>query len=508
METQDFERQTASMLGQAQSASVTAELARILQSEAFQRSPRQRKFLSLVVDRTLRGKADEIKEHTLAVMVFGRHPSSFDAQHDPIVRVEAARIRKKLERYYAEAGADSRIHIAIPKGHYRPIFSDPTAEPTGRGTKSSTKLAAADEATTAAPSRLRVRTRDSQARDCFYRGQYASRQRDAVMYAKAIELFRKAITIDPNFAQAYASLAVTLLNIAMFVFSPSGPLVTEARAAAERALALDPTLADAYAVLAVHAHRVEWNWPEAERLYQRALELDPGSANSHSALCYALLTRGRFPEAAKHLQYARELDPLNLGLLTGSAQALYYERRYVEADAELTALLEIAPKHGYVEYLRALNALYSGRPQAARAGFERASATLPDHPSPHLLITAALALEGQQREAREHLSAVLARFDGQYYCRYHLAIACAYLRDRDGLYTALDQAAATRDMLLVNLPVEPAFDAYHDETRFRLFLHQHRLATLEACAAAAGPDAGSGTNRTTSMNSATAKHTV
>ena len=86
------------MLGQAQSASVTAELARILQSEPFQRSPRQRKFLSLIVDWTLRGKADEIKEYTLAVMVFGRHPSSFDAQRDPIVRVEAADLLRSDSR--------------------------------------------------------------------------------------------------------------------------------------------------------------------------------------------------------------------------------------------------------------------------------------------------------------------------------------------------------------------------------------------------------------------------
>jgi tetratricopeptide (TPR) repeat protein len=185
------------------------------------------------------------------------------------------------------------------------------------------------------------------------------------------------------------------------------------------------------------------------------------------------------------MHYARELDPLNLGLRTGSVQVLYYQRRYVEADAELTALFEIAPRHAFAEFLRGLNTLYSGRPQAARAAFERASAILPDHPSPRLLIAAALALEGRQREARDHLNTVLARFDGQYYCRYHLAIACAYLRDRDGLYAALDQAAETRDMLLVSLPVEPAFDAYHDEAQFRSFLKAHGLASVEACAVSA-----------------------
>ena len=482
---QVLEDRTASKFTETQAASVAAELARVLQSEPFQRSARQRKFLSLVVDWTLRGKAEEIKETTLAVMVFGRHPSSFDAQRDPIVRMEAARIRKNLECFYAEVGTASVVRIAIPKGHYRPTFVDPASESAVRAASAANPFVPEGEGIIAASNGLRVPTQDSHAGDYYHRGQYAAQQRDAVMYAKAIELFRKAIAVDPNFAQAYASLAMTLLNIAGFVSSPSGPLTTEAAAAARRAIALDPASADAHAVLAVYAHRVEWNWPEAERPYIRSLELDPRSANCHSAFCYALVTRGRFPEAEKHLRDARELDPLNLGRRTGSAQTLYYQRRYIEADAELTALLEIAPKHAYAEYLLGLNALYCGKPQAARAAFERASAILPDHPSPHLLIPASLALEGRAREARDYLNAARARFADQYHCRYHLAIAGAFLRDPDGLYAALDQAAETRDILLVGLPVEPAFDAYHADARFRSYLDAHRLPAPEAGAQAA-----------------------
>src|SRR3977135_194303 len=139
MEAQVLERQTASALGQAQSAAVAAELSRVLQSEPFKGSARQRKFLSVIVDWTLRGKADEIKETTLAVMVFGRHPSSFDAQRDPIVRVEAARIRKNLELFYAGADAASPVRIGIPKGHYRPTFFDPANEQAVRESNSANK---------------------------------------------------------------------------------------------------------------------------------------------------------------------------------------------------------------------------------------------------------------------------------------------------------------------------------------------------------------------------------
>ena len=94
-------------------------------------------------------------------------------------------------------------------------------------------------------------------------------------------------------------------------------------------------------------------------------------------------------------------------------------------------------------------------------------------------------MESREGEARDHLGATLTRFADQYYCRYHLAIAYAYLRDRDRLYMALDRAAEERDFLIASLPVEPAFDAYHDDARFRSFLAAHRLPALEACVQAA-----------------------
>jgi tetratricopeptide (TPR) repeat protein len=272
---------------------------------------------------------------------------------------------------------------------------------------------------------------------------------------------------------------LALLNIAAFALSPSGPLLTEAAEAARQALGLEPETADAYAALAVYAHRFHWNWAEAQRLFQRALALAPKSVHGHASFGHALVARGRFAEGEQHVRYARQLDPLNVGLRASYAQMLYYARRHTESEAELTGLLEIAPKHAFAEYVSGVNALYSGRAEVARDAFKRATASFPDHPSPRLLVTAALALEGRHREARDHLARLLANLGQRYFCRYHLAIAYAYLGDREAMYSALDDAAAMRDVLLVSLPVEPAFDAYHVDARFRTFLDAHRLASIE-----------------------------
>lgn len=106
---------------------VTAQLERILNSSDFNASRRLKNFLRFVVTETLKGNAGQIKAYTIAVTVFGR-THSFDPQTDPVVRIEAGKLRSKLEHfYYARAGKES-IRIDIPKGGYIPTFEALTSE--------------------------------------------------------------------------------------------------------------------------------------------------------------------------------------------------------------------------------------------------------------------------------------------------------------------------------------------------------------------------------------------
>ena len=100
---------------------IRAQLKRILQSDKFRGSQKQREFLKFVVDETLQGRASQIKGYTVAVTVYGRK-AGFDPQVDPIVRVEAGRLRRALEHYYLTVGKKDPLRIEIPKGAYVPIF--------------------------------------------------------------------------------------------------------------------------------------------------------------------------------------------------------------------------------------------------------------------------------------------------------------------------------------------------------------------------------------------------
>jgi hypothetical protein len=106
---------------------VKQTLARILSSKYFVNAHQKKKFLRLICDFYLEGRAQELNEHILGYDVFGRD-SNYNPSDDPIVRVLAYEIRKKLEAYYAHEGAEDPIRMDVPIGSYQPVFTRHPAE--------------------------------------------------------------------------------------------------------------------------------------------------------------------------------------------------------------------------------------------------------------------------------------------------------------------------------------------------------------------------------------------
>ena len=100
---------------------ITRQLDRILASDGFTNADRMSAFLRYVVGRVLAGEADQVKEYVIGVEVFGRNPE-FDPRLDSIVRVEARRLRTKVDEYYAGPGAGDDVVIQLRRGSYVPSF--------------------------------------------------------------------------------------------------------------------------------------------------------------------------------------------------------------------------------------------------------------------------------------------------------------------------------------------------------------------------------------------------
>src|SRR5262249_21878032 len=93
----------------------------VLAATSFSQAERTRKFLKYIVDQTLAGNAKRLKQYTIATEVLGRD-ANFDPDADPVVRLEAGKLRRALENYYLRAGAGDQLRILVPKGSYVPVF--------------------------------------------------------------------------------------------------------------------------------------------------------------------------------------------------------------------------------------------------------------------------------------------------------------------------------------------------------------------------------------------------
>jgi serine/threonine-protein kinase len=100
---------------------IRQELTRILVSKTFSQVERLKRFVSFIVGETVGGRSADLKEYVIGVHVFGKDPS-FDPRTDPIVRVQARRLRTRLARYYRDEGNADELVIDLPKGGYAPVF--------------------------------------------------------------------------------------------------------------------------------------------------------------------------------------------------------------------------------------------------------------------------------------------------------------------------------------------------------------------------------------------------
>lgn len=115
---------------QEHDAAVRRVLGSIVRSKTFRPVDRLQRFLTYIIEETLAGRGDALKEYPIGVDVFGKDPS-FDPRMDPIVRVQARRLRLRLVSYYSDEGQDDPVVIELPKGGYNPTFR--TTLPTKKG---------------------------------------------------------------------------------------------------------------------------------------------------------------------------------------------------------------------------------------------------------------------------------------------------------------------------------------------------------------------------------------
>jgi tetratricopeptide (TPR) repeat protein len=186
-----------------------------------------------------------------------------------------------------------------------------------------------------------VPTKSLPALEAYFLGKQHMAARVTDDLAVAVDLFQRAIELDPNFALAYVGLADTYTLQVRYAGFPQDEMSARSELAINKALALDDRLGEAYASLGLLKSDVDQD--SAEAAFKRALELNPSYANAHQWYSLLLGRFGRLEEDLAQMQIAVELDPLSAVINNNLAWAYVNLGRYDEAMAQFKSIIAIDP---------------------------------------------------------------------------------------------------------------------------------------------------------------------
>ena len=189
---------------------------------------------------------------------------------------------------------------------------------------------------------IRQHTQNPRAYQLYLKGRFYWMRRYHGGLQAALDHFQKAIEEDAGYALAHAGLADAYAIIGMYALQMPRAAFAQAAMAAQRALAIDPNLPEAHTSLAL-IRLGHWNFPESEREFKFALELDPSQTMARIYLSWLMVLQGDSASAMIQAQAAQEMEPLSPLVNAGAAHTLYLARRYDEAVTECEKSLEVDP---------------------------------------------------------------------------------------------------------------------------------------------------------------------
>jgi TolB-like protein/DNA-binding winged helix-turn-helix (wHTH) protein/Tfp pilus assembly protein PilF len=317
--------------------------------------------------------------------------------------------------------------------------------------------------------RQRLNKRDTQNTDAYHaylKGRYYWNQRNETGLKKGLEYFRQAVESDPSYAVAHSGLADSYTALGYFGNLSPQEAFPAAKASAMRALELDSTLAEPHTSLAYARLYYDWDWPEAEREFRRALEIDPNYATAHHWYSVYLTAMNRPDEAAAEIKRAQELDPLSLVINTDIGFELYYSRRHDEAIKQLRTTLEMNPKFPLAHLWLGRAYEEKGLYREALAEFKQVDATLPSWPVAIAAIGHVAGVAGQREEARQALNQLFSLSKQKYVTPYGVALVYAGLGEKEQAFEWLNKAYDERSHWLVWLKLDPRWDNLRPDPRF------------------------------------------
>ena len=310
-----------------------------------------------------------------------------------------------------------------------------------------------------------------EAYEAYLKGRYYWNKRTGDSMQKAEQYFQQAIDNDPTYAAAYSGLADCNSGLTWHGFKSPTEALPKAYAAAHKALEINPESAEAHASLGLAmSHR--WDWSGAEAEFRRALQLDPQYANAHHWYGDYLSIKSRHDEALAEAKRALELDPLNLMISTWVGLRYYLAREYSRAIEQNRNTVELDPNFAPAHLLLGEDYVQAGLHSEAVNELKRAANLSGDSPLYRAQVAVALAVAGRNRDALRIARELETISRKRYVSPYGLAQIYAALNKNEETFKWLRAAYDDHAVWMGYLAVDPIFDRYRSDERFKDLLRR------------------------------------
>ncbi len=317
-------------------------------------------------------------------------------------------------------------------------------------------------------------TRSLEAYHSYLRGRHCWNRASEAALLKGIQHFERAIEADPEYAAAHSGLADCYHVLAIFGSIPPKEAYSKVKSAARRAVALAERSPEGHISLGCATMCYDWEWEEALREFERAIELDPSSAHAHYHYAWCLTAMCRRHEALASARRATELEPLSPHIQAYSAMILLQCGDFEAAHEQASNTLELDPGFSAALEVLSFACTYLGRYDEALAARRR----IPSSPrvSQALRLAPLYARIGDVEAARRTLEEEGSRLAGAAgpvgNAGFHLATLALALGELDRCFLWLERLVDERLFVACLLKVDPAWQDIRGHPRFTALLRR------------------------------------
>jgi serine/threonine-protein kinase len=309
-----------------------------------------------------------------------------------------------------------------------------------------------------------------EAQQLYMKGRNAWSKRTADNIQEGAKFFEKAIELDPNYAAAYAGLADCYSMLVNYSVLPGNEAFPKAKDAAEKALALDENLAEAHAARAFIYFLWEWNWAEARREYERAIQLNPNYSSARQWYASLLAVIGQTDEALEEAKQARKLDSFSPIIASHPAWINYLSRNAEGAIREARQALKLDPNFFPARRYLSLGYDLQGKYNDALTELQKAVSSATKSTLVRSELGYAYAKAGRREDALRVMDELQRSPGERRVSPFHFALIYIGLGENDRAIELLEKAYDERVERLVWLRADPRFDPLRLNPRFNELL--------------------------------------